>query len=179
VTGTLIAPTASVVLDDGRTVTIRAIREDDTKALQALHRSLSARTMRLRFFAYIPELSLPQAEYFTHVDHDQREAIVAEAGGEIVAVVRYDRLPNSTQAEVALLVRDDYQRHHLGTLMLDELVVLATSHGITEFVADVLPENNAVLNLLRGVGLVLQVRYEDGICRVVSPLVPSVVGVDS
>jgi RimJ/RimL family protein N-acetyltransferase len=169
-TGTLAAPTASVVIDDGREVTIRAIRPDDTVRLQALHRSLSARTMRLRFFAFIPELSMQQATHFTHVDHDDREAIVAEAHGDIVAVVRYDRLPDSDDAEVALLVRDDYQHHHLGTLMLNELVALAVAHGVRAFVAEVLPENHAVLAVMRAAGLTLGIRYEGGVCHVAAPL---------
>jgi RimJ/RimL family protein N-acetyltransferase len=170
-TEALAAPTASVVLDDGRSVTIRGIRADDTDRLRALHRSLSARTMRLRFFAYIPELPLSQAERFSHVDHDGREALVAEAvDGSIVAVVRYDRLPDSDDAEVALLVRDDYQRHHLGTLMLDELVMLALSHGITRFVAEVLPENGTVLGVMRHAGLPVTVTYGEGVCHVAAPL---------
>lgn len=153
----------TVVLDDLRRVVVRLIREDDAPRLQRLHARLSERTNRLRFFAVIPELSDHDAAYFAGVDHDNREAIVGEVDGEIVAVARYDRLDVPDAAEIALLVRDDYQHHRLGTILLGELVALATERGITRVIAQTLTERNDVLHSMRAVGLICTARESRGV----------------
>lgn len=153
----------TVVLSDFRCVVIRFIRSDDALRLQGLHSRLSERTNRLRFFAVIPELSARDAAYFAGVDHDDREAIVGGVDGEIVGVARYDRLDTPNTAEIALLVRDDYQHHRLGTILLGELVAVATERGITRVIAQTLTERNDVLHAMRSIGLVCTTRDSRGV----------------
>src|SRR4051812_50125167 len=88
-------PTAAV-LRDGTSVELRPIRNDDGERLLRFHHSLSAETQYLRFFGAHPRLSEHEVEWFTHVDHRNRDAIVAVADGELLAVARLDRLPAST-----------------------------------------------------------------------------------
>lgn len=152
----------TVVLDDFRCVVVRVIGPEDAPRLQRLHARLSERTNRLRFFSYIPVLSEKQAAYFAGVDHHDREAVVAEADGEIVAVVRYDRLPREDAAEIAMLVRDDYQHHRLGPILLTQLVHIAALNGIRRVIAETLPENTDVLPALRTAGLRCAVCDHDG-----------------
>src|SRR3954451_19405372 len=99
-----------ITLDDGTSLTLRAINEDDTERLMAMHRRLSEATVRRRFFAMLPELNPKQAHRFTHVDGTDRAAVVAAtAEGDLVGVARYDRFPGTDDAEVAVVVQDDHQ----------------------------------------------------------------------
>ena len=129
---------------DGTGYGVRPIRPEDGTQLAAFHQLLSTRSSYLRFFTFHPELSIAEIERFTNVDYDDRLALVVECEGQLVAVGRYDRLPNSTEAEVAFVVTDEFQHRGLAMLLLDDLAGAALSRGITSFVASTLAENRAM-----------------------------------
>ncbi len=91
-------------------------------------------------------------------------------GGDIVADGRYDRVPGTTSAEVAFVVGDAWRRRGIATLLFDELVVLATGHGIDEFVAETLAENHAMLRVFAKTGLVTGQRIDSGVYELRMPL---------
>jgi hypothetical protein len=93
---------SDVVLADGGTVHLRPIGPDDADRLVEFHSGLSPETTYFRFFAPHPRLSESEVHRFTHVDHRDRVAFVAELAGRIVGVGRFDRIPGSGTAEVAL-----------------------------------------------------------------------------
>lgn len=132
---------------DGTSYRVRPIRPDDGPRLAAFHHHLSTQTVYLRFFTYHPELSAMEIERFTCVDYCNRMALVAEREGVLIAVGRYDRVPDSAEAEVAFVVADEYQHHGIGTLLLDELARTALQRGITKFVANTLSENRKMLEV--------------------------------
>ena len=78
---------ADVVMTDGGTGHLRPIQPEDAERLVAFHNRLSPETIRYRFFAPHPTLSRAEVEDFTRVDHDQRVALVAVLGSDLVAVV--------------------------------------------------------------------------------------------
>jgi hypothetical protein len=79
-----------VQLLDGRTVGIRPISPSDREALVQFHEGLTSETTRLRFFILHPHLMPREVERFTHVDHHDREALVALDGPDIIAVGRFE-----------------------------------------------------------------------------------------
>ena len=83
-----------------------------------------------------------------------------ECEGTLVAVGRYDRLPESTEAEVAFVVADSFQHHGLGTLLLDELAAAAWVRSITVFVASTLAENRSMLDVFHHSGFVVTSRND-------------------
>lgn len=141
-----------VVWSDGMSCRVRPIRPDDGHKLLAFHSHLSTRSAYLRFFTIHPELSAAEVERFTHVDFDDRLALVAERDGSLVAVARYDRVPDCGEAEVAFVVTDDYQHHGIGTMLLDDLAEAALRRGITTFVASTLAENSTMLGVFKHSG---------------------------
>ena len=165
---------SEITLDDGTPLTLRLIDGDDTERLMAMHRRLSAGTVRRRFFAMLPELDPKQAHRFTHVDGQDRAAVVAVNGaGDLVGVARYDRFPDTDDAEVAVVVQDSYQHHGLGTALLTELTSYARVHGIQRFVADVLMENSPMFATFSDVGLVGTSEYASGVAHLVMTLPPA------
>jgi len=134
-----------VGLRDGRRVRIRAVRADDQAAVLTLLESLSLESRRRRFLSVavnLPEAARlasrsawPEAVGLVALT-DEDETVVAHA-----LAVR----TNEREAEVAFEVADDYHGDGLATLLLIRLAALAEAHGITHFVADVLPENHPML----------------------------------
>jgi len=133
-----------VVWPDGLTCKVRPIRPEDGPGLAGFHNRLSTRSAYLRFFTIHPKLSAQEIERFTRVDYDDRLALVVEHDDLLIAVGRYDRLADSSEAEVAFVVSDDYQHHGIGTLLLDDLAEVALKRGIITFVASTLAENRAM-----------------------------------
>src|SRR5205814_9365661 len=70
----------------------------------------------------------------------------------IVAVGNYVRIPGKRRAEVAFAVADDFRARGLGTRILEQLARRARAHGIDEFVAFVLPGNNAMTQVFSASG---------------------------
>ena len=68
-----------------------------------------------------------------------------EAHGEdIIAIGRYYLDQKTNRAEVAFVVRDDWQNHGIGTFLLKHLATIARRNGIRGFTAEVLRENRAM-----------------------------------
>ncbi len=145
---------------EGVGAVVRPIRPDDGPGLRRFHRHLSRRTTYLRFFGVHPELSSQEVDRFTHVDYQDRLALVAEVDDELVAVGRYDRTPHSTEAEVAFVVADAYQHHGLGTCLLDDLAAAAWQRGITTFTAMTLTENRTMRDVFRASGFPVASRLD-------------------
>ena len=92
---------ADVLGSDGRAVRIRPILPTDSEKVSLFHSSLSDRTRYLRYFGSRDVLSEKELRRMTHVDYRDRMAFVAELGAEIIGMAIYERLPDSTFAEVA------------------------------------------------------------------------------
>jgi acyl-CoA synthetase (NDP forming)/RimJ/RimL family protein N-acetyltransferase len=163
---------ADVALRDGRPVRLRPISPDDAERLANFHRSLSNETVYFRFFAPYPELSERDLHRFTHVDHDDRVALVATVGGEIVAVARYDRI-DATDAEVAFVVRDDHQGRGLGSVMLEHLAAAARERGVSRFIAEVLPNNRRMLSTFEEAGYHPARHLDDGVVSLAFDIEPT------
>ena len=88
---------STVVLRDGTEVSVVPMQATDSERLMRFHETLSSETTYSRFFSFHPELSTKELHRFTHVDHDDREAIVGLADDEIIAVARFvaDTLPHN------------------------------------------------------------------------------------
>ncbi len=161
---------ADVVLTDGGTAHLRPIRSDDADRLRAFHTRLSQQTVYNRFFAYRPVLSDADVERFTTVDHDDRVALVATLHGEIIGVVRYDRLPGSHDGEVAFVVEDAHQGRGLGPVLLEHLAAAARERGLERFTADTLPTNRAMLGVFRTAGFQVHRELADGYVELSFPI---------
>jgi RimJ/RimL family protein N-acetyltransferase len=127
---------------------IRPIQPSDAPALIKAHDHLSDETRRRRFFRPHPVLTPQEADFFSNVDHVDREAFVAVEGRYIIGVGRYDRVDDSA-AEVAVVVGDEFQGQGIGTKLMRRLAERATEVGITRFVADTMGDNQAAIRLVR------------------------------
>ncbi len=164
---------ADVVLADGGTAHLRPIRPDDADRLVALHSRLSPESIRYRYFAPRPTLSPAEVERFTNVDYDDRVALVAVLGDDLLAVGRYDRVPGTDTAEVAFVVDDAHQRRGLASVLLEHLAAVAAERGVRRFEADVLPDNLRMARVFTDAGYQPSRSYEEDSVHFVFPIEPT------
>jgi RimJ/RimL family protein N-acetyltransferase len=162
---TLAAFDRQVTLPVGQRVRIRPIRPDDAPRLEDLYARLSQHTAYQRFFGVMQRLPPDWARFLAAVDHQRRFALVAEDGAPpaLVAVARYEPLPDKETVELAVVVQDSWQGKGLGTLLLRELLRAAELNGIRRFRAYVLADNRRMLNVLTHQADVLERRLERGV----------------
>ncbi len=146
----------------GRDVRIRHIAPADAALLVDLFHQLSAETRRLRFF--VPRSDVPteviwrEAERDANINPQVEVALIAtvsEAEQECaVGVARMVRdAGDPATAEVAIVVRDDYQGEGLGAVLFDLLVQVALVRGLGRLRAVSLAENMGMRRLIRKTGL--------------------------
>ena len=155
----------NIALRDGVCLPVRRIRAEDAAALQRLVGRSSDRSVELRFFGPLKELSDEMAERFADVDGEDRYAVVAldpENPDEIVGVARYERERGTDGAEYAALIEDRFQHRGLGIGLTRNLIEAARENGIRHLHALVLRENAGMLSLLRSLDLPERLRWQDG-----------------
>ena len=156
---------ADVVLRDGSVAHVRPITPADADRIRRFHARQSDESIYMRFFAPLRQLSDRDVTRFTNVDYVDRVALVATVRDEIVGIGRYDRI-NKHSAEVAFNISDQFQGRGVGSVMLEHLAVIAQEMGITEFVAEVLPQNRKMLSVFGDAGYEVTRHIEDGIVSV-------------
>jgi RimJ/RimL family protein N-acetyltransferase len=156
----------TITLADGAVVELHPMRSDDAGSLLRFHHGLSPESIYLRFFGVHPELTEKELYRFTHVDHRDREALVAVVEGEIVGVARFDRLEHDDEAEVALVIADSWQGRGLGSVLFDRLTDRARRLGVIRFVAETLPQNRRMLAVFQHSGLPVETRFDGGVIHV-------------
>lgn len=164
-----------VVLKDGGGARIRPIKPDDGDLLRAFFERLGPESRYFRFFKIKKSLSDDEVEFFTHVDYDDRMAMVVVLDGEFIGVGRYDREGDDSEiAEVAFAVADEHQGRGIGTELLELLTAYARDHGIEKFTAYVLAENRQMMRVFRNSGYELTRTMDSGVYTVDFPVEESV-----
>jgi RimJ/RimL family protein N-acetyltransferase len=154
---------------DGRQIEIRALQPADEKDMPAAVDRTSAQSLYRRFFGAKRHFSESEKSFFLNVDFVTHVALVAVAqegsrsvivGGGRYIVVR----PGA--AELAFAVVDEYQRQGIGAALMRHLTVLAHDAGLHELIAEVLPENVAMLRVFEKSGLHLNTKRDSGVVHV-------------
>lgn len=147
----------------------------DADAVLAGFRSLSADSLRSRFFTPVPRITPEVEAELVRVDHRDHIVLLAfdtegDAAGRLAGGARAirDRL-DPTTAEVALTVGDAYQRRGLGSRLLRQLGGVAWNQGIDHLTGHVLVDNVAARTLLIRNGAVSRLD-EPGVLAFAIPL---------
>lgn len=160
-----------VVLRDGGIAHIRPVRPEDADGIHAMFHRMGRESVYHRFFRHKEDLSTEELTYFTTLDYRTRMAFVALVGGNVVAVGRYDRLPDDPAvAEVAFAVEDEHQGRGIGSQLLSHLTNYARNDGVGAFRAFVLADNYQMMRLFRASGYRMQREVGDGMYTVSFPV---------
>jgi acyl-CoA hydrolase/GNAT superfamily N-acetyltransferase len=136
----------SLLLDDGTQINFRPVHPTDESRMRDILYALSQETLYYRFMSRTPKFfGHKQIHNFVYVDHRKDVAIVGTVpeahGEEIVAMGRYYLNEKTNRAEVAFVIRDEWQNRHIGSFLLKHLATTAKRSGISGFTAEVLRDN--------------------------------------
>lgn len=158
---------ATHLLKDGTEITFRPIHPTDEPRMRDLLYDLSQETIYYRFMSHQERFGQRQIQNFVYIDHRQDVAIVGILpevyGDEIIAVGRYYLDERTNRAEVAFVVRDEWQNKGLGSFVFKHLVNIAKANGITGFTAEVLRNNNRMQAIFNHSGLNVTSAIEEGV----------------
>lgn len=163
---------ARETLRDGTEVTVRAIRSDDAARILEAFGKLDQEAIYRRFFSPKRKLSDAELKQLTEVDFDQVVALVAttnERGVEtLLGGARYAVEPGERpqSAELAFLTGGAYRERGIASLLLRSLSGLAREAGLERFEADVLADNQSMLNVFRRTGMKMEQRREGNVVHV-------------
>jgi acyl-CoA synthetase (NDP forming)/GNAT superfamily N-acetyltransferase len=155
-----------VVVRDGSTVCLRRAVDRDIPALLAFLASLSPHSLYQRFMG-LPVLTPDRVRLLTPSSERRGAALIAECHDAIVAFAGFYPLSaEGTNAEVAFAVADAMQGHGIGTKLLEQLAAVARAQGIFTFEADVLGDNQRMLDVFRESGYGVTSAIQGGVWRV-------------
>jgi acetyltransferase len=155
---------SSFKISDGIEFTIRPIRPDDEPLVVQFHRELSERSVYYRYFSPL-ELSFRTSHERLitkcFVDYDREIALVAEHTGPhgkplIVGIGRLIRGHSGNSAEVAFVVADRFQGKGLGTYLIEQLIAVGRTEGVSTLHGVLLFENSEMKTLFEKAGFAFE-----------------------
>ena len=164
--------------EDGTEVMIRPIRPEDERLIVRFHANLSERSIYQRYFRHLAldeRVSHDRLIKVCFGDYEREIALVAEHAGpdhqqsEILAVGRLSKAHLVNEAELALLIADEYQRRGLGTELSRRLIEIARFEKLERVTVDILSDNRQMLEVCEGLGFHLK-HTQDGVIQGVLPL---------
>jgi GNAT superfamily N-acetyltransferase len=129
---------------------MRPVDGADLDDIVSALRRLSPRSLYQRFFTAPPDPTRMVTTHLALVDHRDHEAFVVLDGPTVVAMAQWDRSSaDPNEAEVAVLVAEEWQHRGLGRALVRATAGDAYRHGVQTLVATVLTENRDGRTLAR------------------------------
>jgi acyl-CoA hydrolase/GNAT superfamily N-acetyltransferase len=136
---------------DGTEVLFRPVKISDEPLLKDLFYSLSDNSLYRRFISFRKDMPHERLQEFVVIDYTQEMIILAfvREGDkeELVGLGQYTINEREHNADVAFIVKDDYQNRGIGTELLSYLTQLAKRQGLLGFTAEVLVQNEPMLHV--------------------------------
>jgi GNAT superfamily N-acetyltransferase len=121
---------------------MRPVDASDVDDIVSALQRLSPRSLYQRFFTAPPDPTRMVTTHLALVDHRDHEAFVVLDGQTVVAMAQWDRSSRDpNEAEVAVLVAEEWQHRGLGRALVRATAGDAFRHGVHTLVATVLTEN--------------------------------------
>ena len=162
------------LLRDGERVLLRTATPADIPAVERLMQSVSPESLQMRFMGAVAYVARSTIEFMCTGDPRDRLSLLALVGQgadtRVIGLGNYISLGVSAKAEVAFLVHDDFQGRGISTLLLERLAGIAAGNGFIGFEADVLSDNQRMINVLRDSGFEFAQAYEGSSIHVRFPV---------
>ena len=162
-------------LRDGTEIFFRPIKPADEPALSEMLYSLSENSIQTRYFAHTMRFPHRDVQQLTNIDYRQNLSLVgvvpSTSGEQIVAIAQYFLDPRTQAAEVAFIVKDEWQQKGMGTLLLDYITQIAKQRGVKRFYAKVLPTNKPMLTIFHNSGYKVNTEFDGEVYSITYDLV--------
>lgn len=148
-----------MLLRGGTIVELHPAVDADEPELCAFLGELCVEARHLRFFTVAVDLDTA-AHWAASTGEDRCGLLAREPGGALVGHAAFIQI-DSERAEVAVEVADRLHGDGLSTILIERLAKIAEARRISQFVAEVLSENRAMLKVFCD-GFDAHVRLRDG-----------------
>ncbi len=144
---------STLKLKNGKTVEFRPLLPSDEFAYRNFFYSLQEKTIYMRFFYRMRSFSHEVVQkHWASVDYHKNMSIIGlvlqKGHKEIIAIGTY-AYEKDRQAEVAFVVREDFQGMGIASYLLAVLEKIAKENDYTHFSASVLRENRAMIQVFK------------------------------
>jgi len=157
----------TMLLEDGTQINFRPVHLTDEPRMRDILYALSQETLYYRFMTHSQRFGHKQIQNFVYIDHRKDAAIVGTLpevhGEEIIAMGRYYLDEKTNRAEVAFIVRDEWQNKRIGSFLFRHLVTIAKKNGIAGFSAEVLRENKRMQAIFLHCGFTVKSSLEEDV----------------
>jgi acyl-CoA hydrolase/GNAT superfamily N-acetyltransferase len=141
-----------IQLPNGKSISIRPLLPSDELGYRNFFYSLKEETIYLRFFSHIDVFSHGLAQkHWASLDYRKSVTLIGlvrnEGNKDIMAIATYAESENG-YAEIAVVVREDFQKMGIASQLLKRLEEIAVTNGYKGFQASALTKNKAILHVL-------------------------------
>lgn len=157
-----------VTLKNKKSVVLRPIRAEDEPALKQFFESFDAESLRLRFFYSRHHFEHLELAVMSQIDYQREMVFVAMEGTTMVGELRLWWDVQQQSMEFSIMVSHHYQGTGLASRLLAKGEAHAINFKVQKMVADVLPENQAMLHLAQRFGY--QFIADEDAVRIEKPL---------
>jgi acyl-CoA hydrolase/RimJ/RimL family protein N-acetyltransferase len=151
----------------GLDIFLRPVKISDEPLLKEFIYSLSDRSLHRRFLSFRKDMPHERLQEFVVIDYTKQMtilAVVRQGKKEIlVAMGQYVIIEATHTADVAFMVRDDYQNRGIGTELLRYLTYLAKRQGLLGFTASVISDNEPMLHVFDKSGADIESAIDTGV----------------
>ncbi len=141
-----------IMLDTGQELLLRPIRPEDEFAHHEFLNKTNPQDIYFRFFRAANNFSHHFLARFTQIDYDREMAFIAKTTDdklETLGVIRAVCDADNIEAEIAIIVRTDMHGHGIGNNLMEKIINYCRARGTKRLTGQVLPENQAMLHLVR------------------------------
>lgn len=170
------ADPVTLVLPDGTELDVRSAVGDDLPGVVDLHERCSARSRNRRYHGGASRLAPARMRRLLEPARGVTLLATPTASPSPVApvVAMANLLGEGDTAEVALLVRDDWQRRGLGSALLRRLVGQAEQRGYAALDLHIQAENTPMLRAVRRLGRPSAADRDGSLLTLTVPLIAAV-----
>jgi acyl-CoA hydrolase/GNAT superfamily N-acetyltransferase len=159
-----------MTMKNGSRIMIRPTKASDVEMLQNLFYHMSKQDIYTRFFTRLQSLPVSKAQHFCNVDFETAMAFIAVTGvrenEQIVGSSMYVMDHATNLAEVAFMIRPEWQSVGLGRALQGRLAEYARSKGLRGFTAQILTENDKMIKLIKQVSDKIETKCDAGVLEV-------------
>ena len=150
----------------GQPVLLRPIRGEDGAEHEEFLSRIDPEDLRFRFGGKFRQLPQSELARMTQIDYEREMAFIAtlrrdNRRPETIGEARVSVDPDGTRAELAIVVRSDFQGRGLGRVLAEKMVRYCREHGIGVLYGLVNASNSRMLGLARSLGFETEHRPED------------------
>lgn len=146
---------------------LRPVKISDEPKLKEFFYALSDESLLRRFFSVRRDMPHHRLQEFAVIDFSQEMVLLAihqlEHQEIIVGLGQYALNEDIYTAEIAFVVRDDWQNQGIATELLRHLTALAKKQGLLGFTASVLFENRSMIHVFEKMGFDIRRQMQDGV----------------